>query len=128
MRRFLPLLLAVTLLAGFPAAAQNAAPAIAFDSAPSPLTLPDDIYLGEVGGVAANSKGDVFVYTRTGHPTVSLGGPRAVARGRSVTAARACSSSIEPENSFARSDREATASCSLSRSASIPRTTSGSSI
>src|SRR3979490_2763890 len=83
MRRFLPLLLAVTLLAGFPAAAQNAAPAIAFDSAPNPLALPDDIYLGEVGGVAANSKGDIFVYTRTGHPTVSLGGSRAFAHGGS---------------------------------------------
>src|SRR4029079_13510179 len=31
-----------------------------------------DIYFGEVGGVATNSRGDVFVYTRTGHPTMSL--------------------------------------------------------
>src|SRR6266513_2593992 len=84
MRRFLPLLLASTLLAAFPAAAQNAVPEIAFDSAANPLTLPDDIYLGEVGGVAANSKGDIFVYTRTGHPTVSLGGSRAFAHGGSL--------------------------------------------
>src|SRR5947199_6948197 len=83
MRRFLPLLLAATLLAAFPAAAQNAIPEIAFDSAANPLTLPDDIYLGEVGGVATNSKGDIFVYTRTGHPTVSLGGARAFAHGGS---------------------------------------------
>src|SRR5438093_2549645 len=83
MRRFLPLLLAATLLAAFPAAAQNAIPEIAFDSAANPLTLPDDIYLGEVGGVATNSKGDIFVYTRTGHPTVSLGGSRAFAHGGS---------------------------------------------
>jgi hypothetical protein len=46
-----------------------------FDSA-NPLTLPDDIYLGEVGGVATNSRGDIFVYTRTGHPTMSLASAR----------------------------------------------------
>ena len=83
MRRFLPLLVAATLLGGFPAAAQNAVPEIAFDSAANPLTLPDDIYLGEVGGVATNSKGDIFVYTRTGHPTVSLGAARGFAHGGS---------------------------------------------
>ena len=87
MKRYLPLLLAAvfvaTVLPSIPAAAQNAAPVIAFDSAPNPLTLPDDIYLGEVGGVATNSKGDIFVYTRTGHPTVSLGGARAFAHGGS---------------------------------------------
>ena len=58
-------------------------PEIAFDSAANPLTLPDDIYLGEVGGVATNSKGDIFVYTRTGHPTISLGSARAFAHGGS---------------------------------------------
>src|SRR5712671_6392079 len=83
MRRLLPLLVVGGLLAGFPAAAQNAVPQIAFDSAANPLTLPEDIYLGEVGGVAANSKGDIFVYTRTGHPTVSLGTSRAFAHGGS---------------------------------------------
>src|SRR5256885_1508391 len=82
MRSFLPLLLAVLSLAVLPAA-QNAVPEIAFDSAANPLTLPDDIYLGEIGGVAANSKGDIFVYTRTSHPTVSLGGSRAFAHGGS---------------------------------------------
>jgi hypothetical protein len=83
MRRLLPLLVAAGLLAGLPAGAQNAVPQIPFDSAANPLTLPDDIYLGEVGGVAANSKGDIFVYTRTGHPTVSLGSSRAFAHGGS---------------------------------------------
>src|SRR6266853_1486664 len=83
MRYFVPLLLAVTLLVAIPAIAQNAVPEIAFDSNPNPLTLPDDIYLGEIGGVAANSKGDIFVYSRTGHPTVSLGGARAFAHGGS---------------------------------------------
>jgi len=82
MRRLVPLLLATVLLAAFPAAAQNV-PEISFDSVANPLTLPDDIYLGEIGGVAANSKGDIFVYTRTGHPTVSLGTARPFAHGGS---------------------------------------------
>lgn len=76
MKRLLPLLLAATCLAVAPAAAQNAAPEIAYDSATNPLSLPDDIYLGETAGVATNSKGDIFVYTRTGHPTASLGASR----------------------------------------------------
>src|SRR5215467_1151620 len=83
MRRFLTFLLTIAFLTGLSAVAQNAIPEIAFDSSVNPLTLPDDIYLGEVGGVAANSKGDIFVYTRTGHPTVSLGGSRAFAHGGS---------------------------------------------
>ncbi len=82
MKRFLPLWIAVAFVSCLAAVAQNATPEIAFDSV-SPLILPDDIYLGEVGGVAANSKGDIFVYTRTGHPTVSLGTSRAFAHGGS---------------------------------------------
>ena len=82
MKRFLQLLLTATCLAGFPAAAQNV-PDIQFDSAANALTTPDDVYLGEVGGVATDSKGNVYVYTRTGHPTISLGGARAFAHGGS---------------------------------------------
>ena len=82
MKRFLPFLLAATFLAALPAASQDV-PEIQFDSAPNALTTPDDIYLGEVGGVASDSKGNVYVYTRTGHPTISLGGARAFAHGGS---------------------------------------------
>ena len=53
--------------------AQTSIPEIAFDSAPDLLKLPADIYLGEAAGVATNSKGHLFVYTRTGNPTVGLG-------------------------------------------------------
>jgi DNA-binding beta-propeller fold protein YncE len=81
MKRLLPLLLAATFLGALPAAAQ--VPEIAFDSAANALTLPDDVYLGEVGGVATNSKGDIFVYTRTGHPTLSLGTSRGFVHGGS---------------------------------------------
>jgi len=83
MKRFLTLSTGAVLLISLVVAGQNAAPEIAFDSAAIALTLPDDIYLGEVGGVATNSKGDIFVYTRTGHPTISLGASRAFAHGGS---------------------------------------------
>jgi hypothetical protein len=56
--------------ASIPAGAQGPTPALNFDAA-NPLTLPDDIYLGEVGGVATSSRGDIYVYTRTGHPTTA---------------------------------------------------------
>jgi DNA-binding beta-propeller fold protein YncE len=55
---------------------------IPFESS-DPLKFPDNIHLGEVGGVATNSKGDVFVYTRTGHPVISIGTDRAFSRGGS---------------------------------------------
>src|SRR5689334_16533586 len=56
--------------------AQLAVPEIPFDSVPNFLKLPDKLYLGEVTGVATNSKGHVFVYTRTGTMTATLGGSR----------------------------------------------------
>ena len=78
MRSALTVLIAVSA-----AVAQSDAPEIKFDSVPNPLKLPANIYLGEVGGVATNSHGDVFVYTRTGHPTVTLGTSRPFAHGGS---------------------------------------------
>lgn len=63
--------------------AQNVAPEIDFDSLANPLQLPPGLYLGEVGGVASNSRGDLFVYTRTGHPTISIGASRPFAHGGS---------------------------------------------
>src|SRR5678809_1427760 len=56
--------------------AQLAVPEIPFDSVPNFLKLPDGLYLGEVPGVATNSKGHVFVYSRTGTTTATLGGSR----------------------------------------------------
>src|SRR5687768_15858577 len=56
-------------------------PTIQFDSNPTPLTMPDNIHLGEVAGVATNSKGDIYVYTRTGNPTITIGTARAVSHG-----------------------------------------------
>ena len=39
-------------------------PVIRFDSVPDPLKLPADLYLGEVSGIAVNSKGHIFVLSR----------------------------------------------------------------
>lgn len=44
--------------------AQNAVPEIPFDSVPNFLQLPPNLYLGETAGVAVNSKGHIFVFTR----------------------------------------------------------------
>jgi DNA-binding beta-propeller fold protein YncE len=44
--------------------AQQAPPEIAYRSVPDFLKLPPDLYLGEVAGVAVNSKGHVFVFSR----------------------------------------------------------------
>src|SRR5580693_2257503 len=39
-------------------------PEIRYTSVPDFLKLPADVYLGEVAGVAVNSKGHVFVFSR----------------------------------------------------------------
>lgn len=63
------------------ASAQSNAPEIKFDSVPNALQLPEGLYLGEVGGVATNSKGDIFVYTSSGHPSITIGTARPFAHG-----------------------------------------------
>ena len=85
MRHFLRILLvgAAVAAGGALVAAQFAVPEIPFDSVPEPLKFPDNIYMGEAAGVATNSKGDVFVYTRTGNPTITIGTARAVSHGGS---------------------------------------------
>ena len=45
-------------------AQQSTVPEIPYRSVPDFLKLPPDIYLGETSGVAVNSKGHVFVFTR----------------------------------------------------------------
>ena len=44
--------------------AQESVPVINFDSVADPVKLPADVYLGEVTGVAVNSKGHIFVLSR----------------------------------------------------------------
>jgi hypothetical protein len=45
--------------------------------------MPADIHLGEAAGVATNSKGQIFVYTRTGSPTAAIGNSRIFTHGGS---------------------------------------------
>jgi hypothetical protein len=63
--------------------AQSQVAEIQYDSNPTLLKFPADVHMGEAAGVATNSKGDIFLYTRTGNPTLTLGTSRAVTHGGS---------------------------------------------
>jgi hypothetical protein len=67
---------AAALALGASIAVQAQAPQIAFDANANFLKTPDNVFLGEIGGVATTSRGQVFVYTRTGHPYATLGDNR----------------------------------------------------
>jgi len=59
-------LVGLLLLLSPSAFAQDSPPEIQFDSVPNLLKLPPDMHLGEATGVAVNSKGHIFVYSRGG--------------------------------------------------------------
>src|SRR5215813_3614326 len=59
------------------ALAQQSAPEIAFDSVPDFPKLPQGMNFGEVPGVAVNSKGHMFVFTRSNSATGSAYAPAA---------------------------------------------------
>ena len=65
------LLFSLAVLMAVPAFAQQSVPDIPFDSTADFLKLPGGMNFGEVPGVAVNSKGHVFVFTRSN----SAGGP-----------------------------------------------------
>src|SRR4051812_46183594 len=67
------------------ASRQPDVPEIAFDATGTPelLRFPENAPLGEAAGVATNSKGEVFVYTRTGNASMTLGTSPAVSHGGS---------------------------------------------
>ncbi len=52
------------LLLGPVAFSQQSVPEIPFDSVPNFFQLPPDIHLGEASGVAVNSKGHIFIFSR----------------------------------------------------------------
>lgn len=62
-------------------AAQSSIPEIPYDSTPNLLKFPEHIYMGEGAGVATNSKGNIFVYTRTGSSNATMGGSRVFTHG-----------------------------------------------
>jgi hypothetical protein len=78
MKRLATLLLAAASILAVPALAQELGYATS-----QPLMLPNDTFFGMAAGVATNSKGNVFVYTRNGEPTVTLAGSRSFAHGGS---------------------------------------------
>ncbi|HEX8766572.1 MAG TPA: peptidyl-alpha-hydroxyglycine alpha-amidating lyase family protein [Candidatus Acidoferrum sp.] len=69
-----PFFVVCALVFAAPALAQQP-PEIRFHSAPDFLQLPPDLYLGEVTGVAVNSKGHIFVFSRgnTSGPAYAAG-------------------------------------------------------
>ncbi len=75
----------LVIVAGFTAAAalpvRAQIPQIQYQAEDALSDFPDDIHLGEAAGVARNSDGEIFVYTRTGNPTISLGTSRYVSHG-----------------------------------------------
>src|SRR5438093_6406085 len=84
MTRTLKALLAAAVLAfGVSPAAQTSVPEILFDANADLLKTPLDLFVGEVGGVGQNSKGQIFVYTRTGHAYATVGDNRTFLHGGS---------------------------------------------
>jgi DNA-binding beta-propeller fold protein YncE len=63
--------------------AQSGVPELSFTATDLLRTPAEGPFVGEVGGVGANSKGQIFVYTRTGHPYATLGDNRTFSRGGS---------------------------------------------
>jgi DNA-binding beta-propeller fold protein YncE len=82
-RLFLPAaVIAASLALGSSPSAQLNFPDIAYDAS-EPLRFPPNIHLGEAAGVATDSKGNIFVYTRTGTPYITIAGARNVSHGGS---------------------------------------------
>src|SRR5258708_21340412 len=63
MKKFV-FVLAFFLCAPLAMLAQQAAPESPFDCVPNAIKLPEGMYLGEVSGVAVNSKGHIFIFSR----------------------------------------------------------------
>ncbi len=61
-------------------AAQSGIPELTYSSVDLLKTPVEGPFVGEVAGVGANSKGQLFVYTRTGHPYATLGDNRTFSR------------------------------------------------
>jgi DNA-binding beta-propeller fold protein YncE len=77
-------ILATAVAAGGAAvSAQLSIPEIPFDSNADLLRFPDNVHMGEAAGVATNSRGDIFLYTRTGNPFITIAGSRFVSHGGS---------------------------------------------
>ena len=78
--RFFTSLTGVALLSG---ALFAQAPEIPFGSTPNLLKMPVGMYMGAAAGVATNSKGHIYVYTRTGDAYATTGTSRTFTHGGS---------------------------------------------
>src|SRR4051812_35703441 len=76
MKRSLSCLVAASALALGASLFAQSASEITYDANADFLSLPPNTFLGEVAGVATNSKGSIFVYTRVGHAVATLGDER----------------------------------------------------
>ena len=88
MNRYLTACLAAAIVcAGGPLFAQTKAKAQNVPEIPTEirpfLKMPAGMYMGEAIGVATNSKGHIFVFTRTGNEVLIVGGSRAFLHGGS---------------------------------------------
>ncbi|OFW30109.1 MAG: hypothetical protein A3H97_24370 [Acidobacteria bacterium RIFCSPLOWO2_02_FULL_65_29] len=80
MKRFLQFFVAALAVAAGATLMAQSAPQINYDGVVDALSLPS---YGEVAGVATNSRGNVFVYARTGHAVATLGDERTFYHGGS---------------------------------------------
>src|SRR5262245_14837426 len=87
MKRTVQAFAAAAILAGGATLVAQSAPELPFDSVAdllkTPVEGPGAIFVGEVGGVGQNSKGQIYVYTRTGHPYATVADNRTFQRGGS---------------------------------------------
>jgi 6-bladed beta-propeller len=83
MNRSLPILCVAWLASAAAVSAQARVPELQYQAVDALSGFPADIYLGEVAGVARNSRNEIFVYTRTGNPRLSLGTSRYIAQSSS---------------------------------------------
>src|SRR5437867_2824263 len=80
MKRLLQCLVASATLAVAAAPVAQSVRELGYDANADVLTLPS---YGEVAGVATNSRGQIFVYARTGHAVATLGDERTFYHGGS---------------------------------------------
>ena len=83
MKRFVKFFVAAAAVASGAVLFAQGVPEIAYDANADFLSFPPNTYLGEVGGVATDSKGNIFVYTRVGHAVATLGDERTFYHGGS---------------------------------------------
>jgi len=83
MKRIITAVAIAAAFAGGGSIVAQSVPDISFTAIDLLRTPTEGPFVGEVAGVGANSRGQIFVYTRTGHPYATLGDNRTFSRGGS---------------------------------------------